>query len=505
VRIGETGIPATESEATSHQTVHNNIIRRGGRIFPCAVGVWIGQSPDNRVTHNEIADLYYTGISAGWRWGYSNSRAKRNLIEHNHVHHIGWGVLSDMGGIYTLGPSEGTVVRGNVFHDVYAYSYGGWGLYTDEGSTGILFEDNLVYNVKTGGFHQHYGRENVVRNNILAFSELYQLQATRVEDHLSFTLENNIVYWDQGKLLHGRWEQVKFQSRNNCYWQADEEPFTFAGHSLQEWQEMGHEQGSRIVDPQFKDPEKGDFRLAEDSPALELGFRPFDDKQAGVIGDRAWIHLAEEATYRELRLAPDPPPLVIDDSFELSPVGQTPGGLEPHVENKGDAIVVTDRIASTGNKSVEVRDAPGLERSFNPHVVFNHLNYENCLATNSFDLRILEGTYLQFEWRDYSGSGYQTGPSLMIRDGKLHLPEHEPIELPTETWIHFRLTGKLSESGDKRCELVIRIPGRETIETTIPYRSDQFQSLTWVGLISAATEETFFWLDDFSLESRPLP
>jgi hypothetical protein len=268
---------------------------------------------------------------------------------------------------------------------------------------------------------------------------------------------------------------------------------------------MGHEQGSRIVDPQFKDPEKGDFRLAEDSPALELGFRPFDDKQAGVIGDRAWIHLAEEATYRELRLAPDPPPLVIDDSFELSPVGQTPGGLEPHVENKGDAIVVTDRIASTGNKSVEVRDAPGLERSFNPHVVFNHLNYENCLATNSFDLRILEGTYLQFEWRDYSGSGYQTGPSLMIRDGKLHLPEHEPIELPTETWIHFRLTGKLSESGDKRCELVVRIPGRETIETTIPYRSDQFQSLTWVGLISAATEETFFWLDDFSLESRPLP
>ena len=224
-----------------------------------------------------------------------------------------------MGGIYTLGPSEGTVVRNNVFHDIYAYSYGGWGLYTDEGSTGILFENNLVYRVKTGGFHQHYGKENVIRNNILAFSKLYQIQATRVEEHLSFTLENNIVYWDSGVLLSGPWDKVRHESRNNCYWEATGKPADFLGNSLAAWQAKGHEQGSLVADPKFVAPDKGDFRLAADSPALKQGFKPFAYQEAGVYGDEAWIGTANEVTYPPLEVVPDAPPLSIQDDFESDP------------------------------------------------------------------------------------------------------------------------------------------------------------------------------------------
>lgn len=262
-------------------TVADNDIGDGGKIFMSAVGVWIADSPGNIVVNNHIHDLNYTGVSVGWVWGYGNSDARDNIIEYNHIHHVGREVLSDLAGIYLLGIQPGTVIRNNLIHDCMSATYGGWGIYTDEGSSYILIENNIVYRTKTGGFHQHYGRENIIRNNIFAFAVIHQLQRTRLEEHKVFTFEHNIVYYDKGALLGGYWSDHKHVMDYNVYWDASGNPVTFAGMSFEDWKKNGHDQHSIIADPKFVNPKKFDFRLQPDSPALALGFKQIDMSNVG--------------------------------------------------------------------------------------------------------------------------------------------------------------------------------------------------------------------------------
>jgi hypothetical protein len=291
IRIGETLIREEEYLFTMENIVDNNIITSGGHEFPPAVGVWIGQSANNRITNNDISDFRYTGVSVGWRWGYEHSPAKGNKILNNHIHHIGWGLLSDMSGVYTLGPSAGTEVSNNHVHHIYAYDYGGWGLYTDEGSSHILMENNLVHHTKTGGFHQHYGKENIIRNNIFAFSKLFQLQATRVEDHLSFTFSNNIVIYEEGVLYQGPWDKMNVSIDQNMYWNLDR-PVGLPGGDLKAWQKNGYDQHSYIQDPGFKDPKAGDFSFIKRKSTAKIGFKPFDYTSYGVYGNDSWKNKA---------------------------------------------------------------------------------------------------------------------------------------------------------------------------------------------------------------------
>lgn len=104
-----------------------------------------------------------------------------------------------MGGVYLLGIQPGTRVYNNLIHDVSCRFYGGWALYTDEGSAHMVLERNVCFNCTRDGYHQHYGRENIVRYNIFAFNansalaitsgndrrELYELPGTNYRNNLN--------------------------------------------------------------------------------------------------------------------------------------------------------------------------------------------------------------------------------------------------------------------------------------------------------------------------------
>lgn len=290
VKIGSMSL---SDPVTKNVTVDNCIIKDGCHDIECGEGVIIFHSSDNAVTHNEICDFYYTGVSVGWVWGYTPSPAKRNKIEYNHIHHIGWGLLSDMAAVYTLGLSEGTVVSNNVVHDILSLGYGGWGLYTDEGSTGILMENNLVYNCKSGGFHQHYGENNIIRNNIFLNQSLAQLEATRVEDHNSFTFASNVVCYTNGDMWGHSWDKVHFKADNNLYWHFGGE-VSFNGQTIQQWRDStGKDLRSIIADPKFVNISDGDYHMKNSRALKRIGFKQFDWTQAGVYGDDSWKKLTE--------------------------------------------------------------------------------------------------------------------------------------------------------------------------------------------------------------------
>lgn len=296
IRIGEPGVRSEPFELNHSHQITDNEMHQLGRVYPPAVGVFILQSGQNRVAHNHIHDLFYTAISVGWTWGYRETPCRENVIEFNHLHHIGQAMLSDMGAIYTLGIQKGTMIRNNLIHDVESFTYGGWGLYPDEGSSEILWENNVVYRTKSAGFHQHYGRENIVRNNIFAFGREFQLMRTRNEPHISFSFENNIVYFDSGKLLGSTWSNDKFVINRNIYFDTrakTPDAIQFAGATLAEWRARGHDVDSIIANPEFVAPDQFDFRLKPSSPALKLGFKPIDLSSVGV---RPKGRSAEEST-----------------------------------------------------------------------------------------------------------------------------------------------------------------------------------------------------------------
>ena len=302
-----------EERRTERITVCDNLIDGYGRYFCSAIGVLLTHARDCDISNNEICNGYYTAISDGWLWGYTYNVTCNNRICNNLIYNIGQGWLSDMGGIYTLGRQKGTVLSGNVIYNVAAdpgeNGYGGWGIYLDEGSQYILVEKNLVYDCGSQSFHQHYGENNILRNNIFALSKEGQITSSFYhgdnqigyedeETHCEFTLERNIILTDDTG-VYVKLDNRTFKDDTNLYWDLTNGKYVFADYYSSNQKdsrvfaralekEYGLFNGAVIADPGFRDPANGDFTLPEDNGALdEIGFEKWDYSAAGTLTEHS--------------------------------------------------------------------------------------------------------------------------------------------------------------------------------------------------------------------------
>ncbi len=248
-------MPGRDRPEPSATTVSDCSIHDGGLIFHSAVAVWIGDAARNRIVHNEIWNFSYTGISCGWTWGYAPAFTYDNRIEGNRIHGIGHGILSDMGAIYTLGRQAGSAIRRNFISDVNSYGYGGWGIYPDEGSGWMRIEENVVCRTKCGGFHQHYGRDNLVRNNVFAESVENQTALTRLEFVRPVVFSGNLVQGaGNGEYWSGQ-GSPRATLDGNVYAGDPGTTMRFAGQDWKTWQAGGHDRKSTLAAALFLDAE----------------------------------------------------------------------------------------------------------------------------------------------------------------------------------------------------------------------------------------------------------
>jgi len=282
VKIDGPRHPAGDADETCHTLVTDNHIHDGGHIYFGGAGIWAGHSGHNTISHNEVHDLLGMGISIGWTWAYKLTPAHHNLVEYNHVHHLGHGKVGASSGLYTLARQPGTQLRCNLIHDIVRYTDGPthptFGIQVDDGSGEILFEKNVVYNVPDACWKQ-FGKQHTVQNNIFAFAKGYEILRRRDEGSLIF--RRNIVLSDDGRILGDSWRKQNYEFDHNLYWDTSDQDRDFGGMSFEKWQALGHDVHSLFADPRFAGPRKGDFRLPPDSPAFELGFEPIDLSEVG--------------------------------------------------------------------------------------------------------------------------------------------------------------------------------------------------------------------------------
>jgi len=145
---------------------------------------------------------------------------------------------------------------------------------------------------KCSGFHQHYGKENIIRNNIFAFNIRSQLQATRVEEHRSLTFMNNIICFDRGTLLSSNWHKFNLTSDRNCYWDTRTKDIRFGDYLFKDWKNTGKDIHSVIADPMFVNADEYDFHFKKLSTVTKIGFVPFEYTRAGVYGTEEWLNKA---------------------------------------------------------------------------------------------------------------------------------------------------------------------------------------------------------------------
>jgi len=188
---------AVPQQVSSDNRITHCRVNDCGTVFYGAVGIWCGLVARTTIDSNEISKLPYSGISIGWMWDTVPTPCLENAVLDNHIHHI-MGILSDGGGVYSLGRQPGSRISGNLIHDVSinAGRAESNGMFLDEGTKELVISDNIIYHIAMSPLRFHRAASARIENNVLSCNDgLPPIRYNRTpEDNI--TKINNVILQD---------------------------------------------------------------------------------------------------------------------------------------------------------------------------------------------------------------------------------------------------------------------------------------------------------------------
>jgi len=322
--VGHMGIllcgygPGTK-DVNRNNTIHNNIIHHCGELIWHGHAIFVWQSGHNEISNNWIHDVPRKAIgicgvrsqilmkpdcdfdeaSKTIRWNEIKSvvdsslspqerhfpflHARENIVRDNKATRTML-KLSDGSTINISGAGAGNIIEHNFLFDL-PYT----GFRTDDWQDETYIRNNIVWNC--GGSAYIFKGHNYLQNNIAvnaskavhmrAFPQQTFKPGAVIKNNIFLSSsENFIVYkptgWPKKMILNKPGKEMmpyEYEVDNNVYWYPGAQKF------LEEQKKHGIEQNTLAKNPGFTDPENGDFSLEKDSPALKLGFEPFDTSE----------------------------------------------------------------------------------------------------------------------------------------------------------------------------------------------------------------------------------
>ena len=340
--IGEN--PGSLNYCSHHNLITNNRIRDVGAYVGHGAGIYLINSGENEITHNDIANVPRYGISLkGMRYGvfadnglsdvafedhWKYNQTTKNKIAYNRIGNTG--IRSgDGGGIEGWGMGRENLIDHNIIYNAYrgiaTENWRGHSIFLDDAAHHTTVTNNIIYDenavsVNAGIFIKSIN--NYVVNNV--FDVGYAKSgAADIMPYIcpagDSVFAHNIVYSAVGGTLHddgshlpqGKGDRIMLyfsDSSNmtgtpslqslrkmdqNLYFNAvgtaqfriEDRLLTFEEWKAHPKNINRYDANSITADPLFMDAENHDYRLQTDSPALSLGIRSIETQNIGLTKD----------------------------------------------------------------------------------------------------------------------------------------------------------------------------------------------------------------------------